>query len=58
MLARLLASMKDDDGKVQIEHFYDGLEPLNDVEKRAVAEVLCLHSIRLLRSALRTVSGG
>jgi acetylornithine deacetylase/succinyl-diaminopimelate desuccinylase-like protein len=39
MLARLLASMKDDDGRVLIEHFYDGIEPLSDSEKRAVAEV-------------------
>ena len=38
MLARLLASMKDDDGRVLIEHFYDGIEPLSDTEKRAIAE--------------------
>jgi acetylornithine deacetylase/succinyl-diaminopimelate desuccinylase-like protein len=38
MLARLLASMKDDDGRVTIEHFYDGIEPLSETEKRAVAE--------------------
>lgn len=39
MLARLLASMKDDNGRVLIEHFYDGIEPLSESEKRAVAEV-------------------
>jgi acetylornithine deacetylase/succinyl-diaminopimelate desuccinylase-like protein len=39
MLARLLASMKDDDGNVQIEHFYDGLVPLNETEKRALGDV-------------------
>ena len=38
MLARLLASMKDDDGHVMIEHFYEGIEPLSETEKRAVAE--------------------
>jgi acetylornithine deacetylase/succinyl-diaminopimelate desuccinylase-like protein len=38
MLARLLASMKDDDGHVLIDHFYDGSEPLSETEKRAVAE--------------------
>jgi len=38
MLARLLASMKDDDGHVLIEHFYDGIEPLSETEKRAIAE--------------------
>jgi acetylornithine deacetylase/succinyl-diaminopimelate desuccinylase-like protein len=39
MLARLLASMKDDNGRVLIEHFYDGIEPLSESEKRAVADV-------------------
>ncbi len=39
MLARLLASMKDDDGRVTIAHFYDGIEPLSETGKRrAVAE--------------------
>jgi len=38
MLARLLASMKDDDGRVLVDHFYDGIEPLTDTEKRAIAE--------------------
>jgi len=38
MLARLLASMKDEDGRVLVEHFYDGIEPLSDTERRAVAE--------------------
>jgi acetylornithine deacetylase/succinyl-diaminopimelate desuccinylase-like protein len=37
-LARLLASMKDDEGRVTVAHFYDGVEPLTDIEKRAVAE--------------------
>jgi acetylornithine deacetylase/succinyl-diaminopimelate desuccinylase-like protein len=38
MLARLLASMKDDSGRVLVEHFYDGIEPLSATEKRAIAE--------------------
>ena len=38
MLARLLASMKDDNGRVLVEHFYDGIEPLSETEKRALAE--------------------
>jgi acetylornithine deacetylase/succinyl-diaminopimelate desuccinylase-like protein len=38
MLARLLASMKDDDGRVLVDQFYDGIEPLSDTEKRALAE--------------------
>jgi acetylornithine deacetylase/succinyl-diaminopimelate desuccinylase-like protein len=38
MLSRLLASMKDDDGRVLIRGFYDGIEPLSETEKRAIAE--------------------
>jgi acetylornithine deacetylase/succinyl-diaminopimelate desuccinylase-like protein len=38
MLAKLLASMKDDDGRVLVKGFYDGVEPLSDAEKRALAE--------------------
>jgi acetylornithine deacetylase/succinyl-diaminopimelate desuccinylase-like protein len=38
MLARLLASMKDENGRVLIDHFYDGVEPLSATEKRAIAE--------------------
>jgi acetylornithine deacetylase/succinyl-diaminopimelate desuccinylase-like protein len=37
-LAHLLASMKDDDGRVLIDHFYDGVEPLTEIERRAVAD--------------------
>jgi acetylornithine deacetylase/succinyl-diaminopimelate desuccinylase-like protein len=38
MLAKLLASMKDDSGHVLVEHFYDGIEPLSETENRAIAE--------------------
>jgi acetylornithine deacetylase/succinyl-diaminopimelate desuccinylase-like protein len=38
MLARLLASMKDEDGRVLVEHFYEGIEPLTDTEKQAIAD--------------------
>jgi acetylornithine deacetylase/succinyl-diaminopimelate desuccinylase-like protein len=38
MLARLLTSMKDDNGRILIDHFYDDVEPLGPVEKRALAE--------------------
>jgi acetylornithine deacetylase/succinyl-diaminopimelate desuccinylase-like protein len=37
-LARLLASMKDEDGRVLVEHFYEGIEPLTDTEKQAIAD--------------------
>jgi len=38
MLVQLLASMKDASGRVMVDHFYDGIEPLSESEKRAVAE--------------------
>lgn len=38
MLARLLASMKDDEGRVLVKDFYKGIEPLSDTERRAIAE--------------------
>jgi acetylornithine deacetylase/succinyl-diaminopimelate desuccinylase-like protein len=38
LLARLLASMKDDDGRVTIEGWYSDTEPLGEAERRAIAE--------------------
>lgn len=38
MLVHLLASMKDENGHVLIDHFYDGIVPLGPTEKRALAE--------------------
>jgi acetylornithine deacetylase/succinyl-diaminopimelate desuccinylase-like protein len=38
-LARLLASMKDDAGRVQIAGFYDDVTPLTDEERRAIADI-------------------
>jgi acetylornithine deacetylase/succinyl-diaminopimelate desuccinylase-like protein len=38
LLARLLASMKDDDGRVTIEGWYSDAEPLGEAERRAIAE--------------------
>jgi acetylornithine deacetylase/succinyl-diaminopimelate desuccinylase-like protein len=37
MLAQLLAGMKDENGRVLIPHFYDGIAPLSDAEKAALA---------------------
>ena len=37
MLARLLTSMKDESGRVLVEHFYDDIEPLTDLERRSIA---------------------
>jgi acetylornithine deacetylase/succinyl-diaminopimelate desuccinylase-like protein len=38
LLARLLASMKDERGHVLIQGFYDDVEPLGAVERRALAD--------------------
>ncbi|WP_348263151.1 M20/M25/M40 family metallo-hydrolase [Telmatobacter sp. DSM 110680] len=37
MLAQLLAGMKDENGRVLIPHFYDGIAPLSAAEKSALA---------------------
>jgi acetylornithine deacetylase/succinyl-diaminopimelate desuccinylase-like protein len=39
MLAKLLAGMKDDEGKVIIKGFYDDVKPLSAAEKKALNEV-------------------
>jgi acetylornithine deacetylase/succinyl-diaminopimelate desuccinylase-like protein len=39
MLARLLASMKDDDGRVLIDGYYDGMLPLSELDKKALANL-------------------
>ena len=36
-LARLLTSMKDENGQVLVEHFYEDIEPLTDLERRSIA---------------------
>jgi acetylornithine deacetylase/succinyl-diaminopimelate desuccinylase-like protein len=38
-LSRLLASMKDADGRVLIDGYYDDVMPLSDLEKKALAEM-------------------
>jgi acetylornithine deacetylase/succinyl-diaminopimelate desuccinylase-like protein len=38
MLAQLIAGMKDETGHVLVPHFYDGVAPLGDLERRAIAE--------------------
>ena len=38
ILSRLLSSMKDDNGRVLIAGWYDGVEPLGEAERRAIAE--------------------
>ena len=38
ILAKLLATMKDDSGRVTIAGWYDNIEPLGEAERRAIAE--------------------
>jgi acetylornithine deacetylase/succinyl-diaminopimelate desuccinylase-like protein len=38
ILVKVLNSLKDDSGRVLIDHFYDNITPLSDTEKRAIAE--------------------
>lgn len=57
-LARLLASMKDDDGRVLIDHFYDGIEPLTETEKRAIAEAPDVDRDLMREFALGRTEGG
>jgi acetylornithine deacetylase/succinyl-diaminopimelate desuccinylase-like protein len=57
-LARLLASMKDDDGRVLIDHFYEGIEPLSDTEKRAIAEAPEIDRDLMRELALGRTEGG
>ena len=38
LLARLLASMKDERGRVTIEGWYDDVEPLGELERQAIRE--------------------
>lgn len=60
-LARLLASMKGEDGRVLIEGWYDGVEPLGEDEKAALAaapddEAALLRDLGLTESEMRGVS--
>jgi len=57
-LARLMASMKDADGRVTIDHFYDGIEPLTDTEKRAIAEAPEIDRELMRELALGRTEGG
>ena len=60
-LARLLASMKDEDGRVQIDGWYEGVEPLDEAEMAALAaapdnEDELLRDLGLTESEMRGVS--
>jgi acetylornithine deacetylase/succinyl-diaminopimelate desuccinylase-like protein len=59
LLARLLASMKDDAGRVAISGWYDGVEPLGEAERRAIAEAPAYDDeLRSQLGLARTEGGG
>jgi len=57
-MARLLASMKDDTGRVLVNGFYDGVEPLGPAERRAVAEAPAIDASLLQELWLGAHDGG
>src|SRR5438094_924973 len=59
LLARSLASMKDDTGRVTIAGWYDGVEPLGDAERHAIAEAPAYDDeLRSQLGLLRTEGNG
>jgi acetylornithine deacetylase/succinyl-diaminopimelate desuccinylase-like protein len=58
MMARLLASMKDDSGRVLVDGFYDGVEPLGPTERRAIAEAPAIDASLLQELWLGAHDGG
>ena len=44
MLANLIASMRDDDGRIRIAHYYDDVTPFSAAERRALAQIPAVDS--------------
>ncbi|HEU4434843.1 MAG TPA: M20/M25/M40 family metallo-hydrolase [Pyrinomonadaceae bacterium] len=58
MLARLLASMKDQDGRVTIDGWYADVEPLGEAELRAIADAPKYDDELKKQLGLKRVEGG
>lgn len=58
MLAQLLAGMKDEHGHVRIPNFYDGIQPLGQLEKQALARAPANDEQLRQDFALGRVDGG
>ena len=58
MLARLLASMKDEHGRVTIDGWYSDVEPLGEAERRAIAEAPQYDEELMKQLGLKRVEGG
>jgi acetylornithine deacetylase/succinyl-diaminopimelate desuccinylase-like protein len=44
MIANLVASMRNDDGRILIKHYYDDVVPIGPAEKRAIAAIPSIDS--------------
>ncbi|MFT5196817.1 MAG: acetylornithine deacetylase/succinyl-diaminopimelate desuccinylase-like protein [Cellvibrionaceae bacterium] len=58
ILARLLASMKDDDGAVLIDGFYDSVIPMSDFERAQAEQAPNIDELLKEELALHTTEGG
>lgn len=58
MLAQLLGSMEDANGRVLIPHFYDGIAPLSALEKQAIAEAPRNEAMLMREFGLGQANGG
>ena len=58
MLARLLASMKNDEGRVTIDGWYEDVEPLGEAELRAIADAPKYDEELKKQLGLKRVEGG
>jgi len=52
MLANLIASMRDDDGRIRITHFYDDVAPISAAERRALAQIPSVDSAMRVETQL------
>lgn len=58
MLSHLIASMRDEDGRVRIAGFYDQVEPLSDDDKRAIASTPTVDAALRDQFGIGRVEGG
>ena len=56
-LVKLLASMKDDNGRVLVDGFYDDVEPLGAVEKQAIKDMPAIDKDLMREYGLATTEG-
>jgi acetylornithine deacetylase/succinyl-diaminopimelate desuccinylase-like protein len=52
MLANLVASMRNDDGRILIRHFYDDITPISAAERKAIANIPMIDSAMRVETQL------